>query len=85
MDEYFKELGSKWVTKFVDDIALKPEVVLKKVDSFPGNQELLRKVIKEGPAEVDQKDPDIANEIFNFIEFYNTGRVSGTIEVKVNE
>ena len=40
--------------------------------------------LKQGLEVIDPKDPAVAKELFNFIEWYSTGKVS-KIEVTYNE
>lgn len=84
-NEQFTQVISKYLNKFINDVANKPEEVLAKVDEFPEEHHLLlKKVIKEGPKNLPKDDPEICKTIFNFIEFYSTGNIS-VVDVEVKK
>lgn len=78
----FTGTASKWLNQFINDIARDPNKVVEKVADFPGEpKEVLRKAILEGPNSLSKDDTETAKLLFNFIEFYATGKYS-KIEVE---
>lgn len=74
---------SKYLNNFINDISENKEKVLKKLDEYPGkNHTLIKKAIIEGPGVLPSDDADICKDVFSFIEFYSTGKVSDNIEVQ---
>ena len=53
------------------------------LDEYPGkNHMLIEKAILEGPDKLPQADAEVCKDVFNFIEFYSTGKISDNIEVE---
>lgn len=80
----FTERAKPWLNTFTFDLAQTPEKVIDRIKDFPGNQEMVSVALKQGLEVIDPKDPAVAKELFNFIEWYSTGKVS-KIEVTYNE
>lgn len=82
-DDTYTMLVSKYLNTFINDLAENKEKVLKKIEEYPGkNHMLIEKAILEGPDKLPQADADVCKDIFNFIEFYSTGKISDNIEVE---
>lgn len=80
----YTNLISEWLNIFIRDLATDKRKVLERVDDFPSNHHLIiKEAIEKGP-DVLPKDPEICKSLFNFIEFYATGKIS-PIEVEVNK
>ena len=74
---------SKYMNNFINDIAENKEKVLKKLEEFPGkNHTLIKKAIIEGPGALPADDVNVCKDVFNFIEFYSTGKYSDNIEIQ---
>lgn len=72
--QYTKE-ASKWLNTFIKDICKDKTKVLNKVDEFPlGNHDLIKEAIIHGPSVLPQSNEKVAADMFNFIEFYATGK-----------
>lgn len=71
-DISFTKLFSKWLNIFLNDLDSQEDKILEKVETFPGNKEIVRKAIQDFDS-FDKKDESIASEIVNFIEYYATG------------
>lgn len=65
-----------WLNKFINDLAMNEQKVLNAVELFPGDQEIVKKAIVEGPDKLSKEDADACREIINFVEFYATGSIS---------
>lgn len=82
-DDTYTMLVSKYLNTFINDLAENKEKVLKKLEEYPGkNHMLIEKAILEGPDKLPQADAEVCKDVFNFIEFYSTGRISDNIEVE---
>ena len=80
--ETFTQISSVWLNKFIKDLATSKGVVLKTVDEFPGDKDLVKKALEKGPEFLDPRDAKACKEIFNFVEYYSTGAISDNIRVK---
>lgn len=81
--ETYTLLISKYMNNFINDISENKEKVLKKLEEFPGKSHtLIKKAILEGPDSLPADDTAICRDVFNFIEFYSTGKYSDNIEVQ---
>lgn len=75
--DQFTQAASTWLNTFVNDVSSDPEKVVAKVADFPEEpKELIRKAIREGPECLGTEDTKLAKLMFNFIEFYATGKYS---------
>ena len=79
--EQFTQVTSNWLNIFINDLATNPDKVLAKVDDFPGEHKFIKQALKDGPNSLDKRDVKAAKDLFNFIEFYATGKFSN-IEVE---
>lgn len=67
---------SIWMNRFINDLAADKQKVLDAVTLFPGNQNVVKGAIENGPENLSKEDADTCREILNFIEFYATGAIS---------
>ena len=82
-DDTYTALVSKYLNKFINDLSENREKVLKKLEEYPGkNHLLIEKAILEGPDKLPATDADVCKDVFNFVEFYSTGKISDNIEVE---
>ena len=82
-DDTYTILVSKYLNNFINDLAENREKVLKKLEEYPGkNHMLIEKAILDGPDKLPQADAEVCKDVFNFIEFYSTGKISDNIEVE---
>ena len=65
-----------WLNKFINDLAMDQKKVLNAVELFPGDKEVVKKAIVDGPDKLSKEDANICREIINFVEFYSTGSIS---------
>lgn len=84
VDISFTARAKPWLNKFINDLADDVEQVKQKARNFPGNKEVIEVALDRGPECLNPKDPYVCKEIFNFIEWYSTGKISN-IEVTYNE
>lgn len=83
-NEVFTATVSKYLNKFVNDIATNKDKVLAKLEEFPGKYHtLIEKAINEGPEVLPPNDVDVVKNVFAFIEYYSTGKISDNIEITV--
>ncbi len=75
-NEDFTRLTSNWLNTFINDLAGDKQKVLKRLEDFPGDQGTVKKAIEEGPDVFDKKDTNTCRTLFNFVEFYATGKIS---------
>lgn len=82
-EDSFTAIVSKYLNKFINDLAENKEAVLEKVDDYPrGNKQYLRQAITDGPQSLPMDNVEICRDVFGFIEWYSTGRVSDNIEIE---
>lgn len=82
-NEAFTVTVSKYLNKFINDLADKKEEVLKSLETFPGKYHLLlKKAIEEGPSTLPVDDVDVFKNFFNFLEYYSTGKTSDNLEIE---
>lgn len=65
-----------WLNKFINDLATNMKKVLDAVELFPGDKEIVKKAITDGPETLSKEDANTCREIINFVEFYSTGSIS---------
>lgn len=71
----YTEDASKWLSLFIKDLYKNKDKILNKVDEYPlGNHDLIKEAILHGPSALPQTDEQVAADMFNFIEFYATGK-----------
>ena len=82
-DFIFTQEVSKWLNVFLDDLEKDENIVLSKLIDFPGDHEIVKRAILESP-EVFAGDVEACKHIFNFIEYYATGKISN-VEISLKE
>lgn len=79
----FTKISSNWMNTFLRDLANNKDKIMRSVDSFPGNREIVKIGILEGPEKLGDSI-DAAKEMFNFISYYATGRIQ-EVEIKAKD
>lgn len=86
MQQSYKDFTSEssvWLNLFVKDMGENKQALLKSVEKFPGDKALVTDAINRGPIALRNKNPQDCKEMFNFIEFHATGRITPISVVKV--
>lgn len=82
-DEAFTVTVSRYLNTFINDIAEDKEKLLRALEKYPGkNHVLIQKAIQFGPEELPQDDPEVCKSLFNFIEYYSTGKFSDNLDIE---